>query len=250
MKKPSENFHIKASLNTCNHKTLNLCCGDSQPEREEIDPRGIMRTISSMISELGTFTTALILQDTICRLASEDEAGRFAEILGDYFPLYGEIIATGISPADIENIIKTRTGTLVDQIRRFTSIVFVGIESIILDTLCTGLPDSEIYIVPHTENINQERILANFPSNVHLIDTRSLMDLGGVRSILISCMFCPMGEEAFIYPVTFRAVGPDTKSAYNQIIGLNILSGYNRYLAEMAPLYAAERFFTSQFRII
>jgi hypothetical protein len=83
-----------------------------------------------------------------------------------------------------------------------------------------------------------------------LIDVREIMRLGGTRSILISYAFCRMEEDSFIYPVTFRAVGPDVRSSYNRIIGLNILSGYNRYLVDMAPLYSTSQFFTNQFRIV
>lgn len=216
----------------------------------DVNPQGIMRTIASIISELGAFSAALVLQDTVCRLTNQEDSVRLADIMADYFPLYGEIIETGFSPSDIEKIIKEGTDKLAEQLRGFTSIVVVGIESVLLDRLSRKLPNTNFYIVPHMESINVERILANFPSNVRLIDIRGLMGLGGIRSVLISYVFCQMEEESFVYPVTFRAVGPDIKSSYNQIIGINMLSGYHRYLGDMAPLYSTSQFFTNQFRII
>jgi len=68
--------------------------------------------------------------------------------------------------------------------------------------------------------------------------------------VLISYAFCRMEEDSFIYPVTYRAVGPDVRSLYNRIIGLNILAGYNRYLGDMAPLYTTGQFFTHSFSIL
>ena len=215
-----------------------------------VNPLGIMRTVAPIISELGAFSAALVLQDTVCRLTREQEAGELADILAGYFPLYGEIIKTGLSPSEIEKTIEESSDTLIEQLRSFTTVVVVGIESVILDRLSRNLPDTKIYIVPHTENIDSQRVLANFPSNVSLIDLRGLMGLGGVRSVLVSYAFCQMEEESFVYPVTFRAVGPDVKSSFNQIICLNILSGYHRYLDDMASLYSTSGFFTNQFRII
>jgi hypothetical protein len=217
---------------------------------DHVNSQGIMRTISSIISELGSFSAALILQDTVCGLTRKNDDARLAEILAHSFPLYGEIVETGVSHHDIENIINNGTDRLVELLEDFTSIVVVGIESVILDRLFSKLPNTRFYVVPHTENINEERILANFPSNVSLIDLRRIMSLGGVKSVLLSYVFCEMEEESFVYPVTFRAVGPDVKSSYNLIIGLNMLSGYNRYLADMAPLYSTSNFFTTQFRIV
>ncbi len=216
----------------------------------DLNPLGIMRTVTPIISELGAFSAALVLQDTVCRLTREQEKADFEEILADYFPIYGEMIGTGFSPLEIEDIIKKQIDTLIEQLRSFTTFVFVGIESIILDQLSQKLPDAKFYIVPHTESIDSQRVLSNFPSNVRLIDIRGIMGLGGVRSVLISYAFCQAEEETFVYPVTFRAVGPDVKSAYNQIIGLNMLSGYHRYLEDMALLYSTSSFFTNQFRII
>ncbi|SLM32795.1 hypothetical protein MTBBW1_80138 [Desulfamplus magnetovallimortis] len=216
----------------------------------DLDPRVILRTIESAISELGTFSTALILQDTVSKITGDSEAFDLAETLSETFPMYGELIATGNDPDDIKNFIKENTKYLAETLKGFTSIVVVGIEAVILDQLARHLPDSIIYIVPHTGNMDAERVLSNFPANVRLIDLRDLMPLGGVRSVLISYIFCPMGDDSFVYPVTFRAVGPDIRSAYNQIIGLNMLSGYQRYLSDMAPLYSTSRFFTTQFRMV
>ena len=216
----------------------------------DMDPEGIMRTISPVMSELGDLSAALVLQDTVHRLTHQREAGRLAETLAGYFPLYGEIIESGLSPNEAGQIIEERTNQLIEQLRNFSSIVVVGIESVILDSLTRKLPQSRFYLIPHSETIDAERILANFPANVRLIDIREIMGLGGTRSVLISYAFCQMEEDSFIYPVTFRAVGPDVRSAYNQIVGLNILSGYKRYLSNMAPLYSTSQFFTNQFRIV
>jgi hypothetical protein len=216
----------------------------------DADPKGIMRTISPIISELGAFSAALVLYDTIYRLTHRQGATRLVENLAEYFPLYGEIVESGFSPAEAERIIEEGTGRLIEPLEDFSSIVVVGIESVILDSLCRKLPRSRFYLIPHSETIEEERILANFPSNVNLMDVRGIMRLGGTRSVLISYAFCQMGEDSFIYPVTFRAIGPDVRSSYNQIVGLNILSNYNRYLGDMAPLYATGQFFTNQFRVL
>jgi len=216
----------------------------------DVEPKGIMRTISSVISELGAFSAALVLHDTVYRLAYREGASRLAENLAEYFPLYGEIAESGLSPTEVEQIINERIDPLIEQLRDFSSIVVVGIESVILDSLTRELPESRFYLIPHSETIEEERVLANFPPNVHLIDVREIMRLGGARSVLISYAFCQIEEDSFIYPVTFRAVGPDVRSSYNRIIGLNILSGYNRYLGDMAPLYSTSQFFTNQFRIV
>jgi len=215
-----------------------------------VDPKGIMRTISALISELGAFSAALVLHDTVYRLAHREGASRVAENLAEYYPLYGEIAESGLSPTEVEQIINERIDPLIEQLRDFSSIVIVGIESVILDRLTRKMPESRFYLIPHSEAIEEERVLANFPPNVHLIDVREIMRLGGARSVLISYAFCRMGEDAFIYPVTFRAVGPDVRSSYNRIIGLNILSGYKRYLGDMAPLYSTSQFFTNQFKIV
>jgi hypothetical protein len=216
----------------------------------DVDPEGVMRTISALISELGAFSAALILHDTVYRLTRQEGAARLAETLAGYFPLYGEIIENDLSPAEAETVIHESTGRLIEQLRTFSSIVVVGIESVILDTLTRKLPEARFYLIPHSETLEAERVLANFPPNVHLIDVREIMELGGTHSVLLSYAFCQAQEDAFIYPVTFRAVGPDVRSSYNRIIGLNILSGYNRYLDDMAPLYSTSQFFTHQFGII
>ena len=216
----------------------------------DVDPKGIMRTISALISELGAFSAALVLHDTVCRLTHQEGSARLAETLAGYFPLYGEIAENGLSATEAEPIIEERTNRLIEQLRNFSSIVVVGIESVILDRLTRKLPEARFYLIPHSETIEEERVLANFPPNVHLIDVREIMRLGGARSVLISYAFCRMGEDSFIYPVTFRAVGPDVRSSYNRIIGLNILSGYKRYLGDMAPLYSTSQFFTNQFKIV
>ncbi len=216
----------------------------------DVDPEGIMRTISALISELGAFSAALILHDTVYRLTRQEGAARLAETLAGYFPLYGEIIENDLSPAEAERIIEESTDRLIEQLRTFSSIVVVGIESVILDNLTRKLPESRFYLIPHSETLEAERVLANFPPNVHLVDVREIMKLGGTHSVLLSYAFCQVQEDSFIYPVTFRAVGPDVRSSYNRIIGLNILSGYNRYLDDMAPLYSTRQFFTHQFEII
>jgi len=216
----------------------------------DVDPEGVMRTISALISELGAFSAALILHDTVYGLTRREGAVRLAETLGGYFPLYGEIIETDLSPAETERIINENTDRLSETLRTFSSIVVVGIESVILDILTRKLPESRFYLIPHSETLESERVLANFPPNVHLIDIREIMKLGGPHSILLSYAFCEVHEDSFIYPVTFRAVGPDVRSSYNRIIGLNMLSGYNRYLDDMAPLYSTHQFFTHQFEII
>jgi hypothetical protein len=216
----------------------------------DVDPKGVMRTISALISELGAFSAALVLHETVYRLTRQEGSARFAETMAEYFPLYGEIAESGLSPTEVEQIIEERIDPLIEQLGDFSSIVVVGIESVILDRLTRKLPESRFYIIPHSETIEEERVLANFPPNVHLIDVREIMRLGGTRSVLISYAFCRMEEDSFIYPVTFRAVGPDVRSSYNRIIGLNILSGYNRYLVDMAPLYSTSQFFTNQFRIV
>ena len=216
----------------------------------DVDPEGVMRTISALISELGAFSAALVLHDTVYGLTRREGAVRLAETLGGYFPLYGEIIENDLSPAETERIINENTDRLSETLRTFSSIVVVGIESVILDILTRKLPESRFYFIPHAETLEAERVLANFPPNVHLIDVREIMKLGGTHSVLLSYAFCEMQEDSFIYPVTFRAVGPDVRSSYNRIIGLNILSGYNRYLDDMAPLYSTRQFFTHQFEII
>jgi len=216
----------------------------------DVNPKRIMRTIISMMSELGSFSAALILQETVSLLSHEQEAVELAEIVGDDFPLYGEVVGTGLSYSDMKTCVEERTDILIKELRGFSTIVVVGMESVILDRLLQHLPESQIYIVPHNQHIDSERVLANFPSNVRLIDIRELMDLGGVRSVLLSYVFCRMEEESFVYPVTFRALGSDVKSSYSQIIGLNLLSGYSRYLGDMAPLYSTNEFFTSEFRIL
>jgi len=215
-----------------------------------VDPEGVMRTISALISELGAFSAALILHDTVYGLTRREGAVRLAETLGGYFPLYGEIVENDLSPAETERIINENTDRLSETLRTFSSIVVVGIESVILDILTRKLPESRFYFIPHSETLESERVLANFPPNVHLIDVREIMKLGGAHSILLSYAFCEVHEDSFIYPVTFRAVGPDVRSSYNRIIGLNMLSGYNRYLDDMAPLYSTRQFFTHQFEII
>ena len=216
----------------------------------DVDPEGVMRTISALISELGAFSAALILHDTVYRLTRQEGAARLAETLAGYFPLYCEIIENDLSPSEAETVIHESTERLIEQLRIFSSIVVVGIESVILDNLTRKLPESRFYLIPHSETIEAERVLANFPPNVHLIDVREIMELGGTHSVLLSYAFCQMQEDSFIYPVVFRAVGPDVRSSYNRIIGLNILSGYSRYLDDMAPLYSTSQFFTNQFRII
>lgn len=216
----------------------------------DVDPEGIMRTISALISELGAFSAALILHDTVYRLTRQEGVARLAETLAGYFPLYGEIIENDLSPAEAERIIEESTDRLIGQLKTFSSIVVVGIESVILDNLTRKLPESRFYLIPHSETLEAERVLANFPPNVHLVDVREIMKLGGTHSVLLSYAFCQVQEDSFIYPVTFRAVGPDVRSSYNRIIGLNILSGYNRYLDDMAPLYSTRQFFTHQFEII
>ena len=216
----------------------------------DVDPEGVMRTISALISELGAFSAALILHDTVYGLTRREGAVRLAETLGVYFPLYGEIIENDLSPAETERIINENTDRLSETLRTFSSIVVVGIESVILDILTRKLPESRFYFIPHSEALESERVLANFPPNVHLIDVREIMELGGTHSVLLSYAFCQVQEDSFIYPITFRAVGPDVRSSYNRIIGLNMLSGYNRYLDDMAPLYSTRQFFTHQFEII
>ena len=216
----------------------------------DVDPKGIMRTISSLISELGAFSAALVLHDTVYRLAHQEGAARLAETLAGYFPLYGEIVESNLSPIEVEQIIEERTNLLSETLRDFSSIVVVGIESVILDSLSRKLPGSRFYLIPHLETIEEERILANFPPNLSLIDLREIMGLGGTRSVLISYAFCQTQEDSFVYPVTFRAIGPDVRSSYNQILGLNILANYKRYLSDMAPLYSTSQFFTNQFRIV
>jgi hypothetical protein len=216
----------------------------------DVNPQNILRTISAVIAELGAFSTAMMLLETIQRMTDQDGAGRLAEILADDFPLYGEIVDSGFSPADIQTILDDRTNRLADKLQNFSTIVAVGIESAILDRLCLKLPQTRFYLIPHAQAVDTERVLANFPANVSLIDVKQIMGLGGARSVLLAYAFCRSGDDCFIYPVTFRAVGPDVKSAYNRIVGLNMLSGYNRYLADMAPLYATSRFFTNQFEIL
>jgi len=216
----------------------------------DVDPEGVMRTISALISELGAFSAALILHDTVYQMTRREGAVRLAETLAGHFPLYGEIIETDLSPAEAERVIRESTDRLSETLKTFSSIVVVGIESVILDNLTRKLPESRFYLIPHSETLEAERVLANFPPNVRLIDVREIMELGGTHSVLLSYAFCEMLEDSFIYPVTFRAVGPDVRSSYNRIIGLKLLSGYNRYLDDMAPLYSTRQFFTHQFEII
>lgn len=216
----------------------------------EVDPKGIMRTISALISELGVFSAALILQDTAHRMAGEGETALLAETLAGDFPLYGELIGNGLSSSETEQIIEENSTLLSEELRSYSTFVVVGMESVILDRLCRKLPESRFFLIPHSEAIEPERVLANFPPNVSMIDVRGVMGLGGARSVLISYTFCRMGEDSFIYPVAYRAVGPDVRSLYNRIIGLNILTGYHRYLGDMAPLYSTSQFFTHSFSIL
>jgi len=215
-----------------------------------IKPKNIIRTVSPLVSELGAFSTALVLYDTVYRLTNREGAVWLGEKLEEYFPLYGEIVETGLSPTEIELTIEKVIEAVIENLRDFSSIVVVGIESVFLDNLSRKLPESQVYFIPHSENIEEERVLANFPSNVHLADVREVMSLGGLRSVLLSYIFCQIQEDSFVYPVALRSIGPDVRSSYNQIIGLNILSDYKRYLSDMTPLYATSQFFTSQYRVV
>ena len=223
---------------------------DSIASMIDVDPKTIFRTISPVIAELGAFSAALILYDTVYRLAQQEGAFQLAEKLAGYFPLFAEVVEGDLSPTEAELIIERRLEPVVEELRAFSSVVVVGIESVILDSLSRKLPGVQIYIISHFSTIDEERVLANFPSNVQLIGVREIMGLGGTRSVLLSYVFCQTQDDSFVYPVTFRAIGPDVRSSYNQIVGLNILTDYNRYLGDMAPLYSTSQFFTNQFRIV
>lgn len=223
---------------------------DSIASMIDVDPKTIFRTISPVIAELGAFSTALILYDTVYRLAQQEGAFQLAEKLSGYFPLFAEVVEGDLSPTEAELIIERRLEPVIEELRAFSSVVVVGIESVILDSLSRKLPGVQIYIISHFSTIDEERVLANFPSNVQLIGVREIMGLGGTRSVLLSYVFCQTQDDSFVYPVTFRAIGPDVRSSYSQIVGLNILTDYNRYLGDMAPLYSTSQFFTNQFRIV
>lgn len=223
---------------------------DRMSSLSEVDPRRILRIISPVVSELGVLSAALLLYDTIHRLTHQEGAARLADNLAEYLPLYGELVDSGHRPVEIKSVIRRNAETLSKELKSFTSIVVVGMESVLLDSLSRELSESQLYLIPHSEDIDKGRVLANFPSNVQLIDVRDVMSLGGATSALLSYVFCQMQEDGFVYPVAFRSIGPDVRSSYGHIIGVNILSNYRRYFSDMSLLYSTSQFFSHQFRLL
>lgn len=216
----------------------------------EVDPRNIRRAISPVVSELGNLSAAILLYATVYQLTHREGAVRLAEKFAEHFPIYGEIVDLGHSPAEIESIIERNVEALSKELKSFSSLVVVGMEAVLLDSLSRELPGAGFYLIPHSEDFDEGRLLANFPPNVQLIDVREVMSLGGVNSALLSYVFCQTQEDGFVYPVALRSIGPDVRSSYSQIIGLNIFSGYRRYLSDMTPLHSTSLFFTHQFRLL
>ena len=223
---------------------------DTINQISNIDTKGVLRTLAPVISELGIFNSALILYDTLYGLLGQEGAVQCAEKIGIDFPLFGELIDYGLLPDQIKLSIEKNSKALIDNLIGYSTIVVVGIEAVILDRVFQKLPETKFYLIPHYDNIDVQRVSANFPHNVKLISVRDVTTLAGAGSILISYVFCQSNEGSFIYPITLRSIGPDVRSSYNQIIGLAILSDYKRYITRLSYIYSTSEFFTSIMSII
>ena len=113
----------------------------------DIEPGNIIRTISPLVSELGVFSAAFVLYDTVYKLTNREGAVRLGEKLEEYFPLYGEIVETGLSPAEIQLTIENNVNAVAENLRSFSSIVVAGIESVVLDSLSRKLSESHVYFI-------------------------------------------------------------------------------------------------------
>lgn len=216
----------------------------------DVDPKSILRIICGLKTEIGVFSASCLLYEHIYKMKKQKGANSLGDLLDDCFPMYSELAGHTLGPNQINQTIEGNVNTLAHELRDYYFIVVVGIESLILDRLTTELKELQFFLIPHSERVNNERILDNLPRNVSLIGVEDVMGHGGARSVLLSYVFCQSYENSFVYPVALRSIGPDVRSSYNKIIGLNILSGYKRFLGDMAHLDATGQFFTNQFRIV
>jgi len=217
----------------------------------ELNTKTILKTTSVAEPELGHFSTSLVVYQTVYELLGSHFSSEVARILGNDLPLYDEINRTQLSPNEILSTIKENLGMMFDELQKYERIIFVGIESIIIDNFVAALPEATFYLISHSDMVNKERLLANFSTNVSLASVRDITILGGPNSILFSYIFCQTQEQtALVYPITIRAIGVDVRQLYSQVIGLNILPPYKRYLHKMSEISSTDQFFTKQYQVI
>jgi hypothetical protein len=216
----------------------------------QVCKNNIIKTINTGSYELGFFSSALFLYEAVYDIVKTDGAELLAEELINDLPIYYEIVKSGFLPNNIMSQIEGNLNIVCDKYQDYSKIVVLGIESIILDILSAKFSEKEIYVIPHDERIDHDRVIANFPTNVKLVSVGDITRYGGTRSILLSYVFCQSMDSAFVYPISLRGIGPDVRYCYNQIVGLNILPPYKKYLASFEEVPSIKQFFTIQYPIL
>ena len=221
-----------------------------------INSNNIFRTFLTGVPELGIFSMGLYLLETIFNLPNEKKPSEqivfdIADHLKSEFPIFYEFARNNMNPTNLRNSIRKNLKIFVKDFRDFTNIVIVGIETAILDTLAEEMPCTNFYLVPHYEQIDEERVVSNFPKNVTLISIRDVTNFHERKSALLSyAFFCGSYGSAFVYPAVLRAIGSDVKSLYMDTIGLIILQSYTVYPHNLTAISSSGQIFTKKYNLI
>lgn len=193
------------------------------PRNESAEWYGIARAYGMMAQEVGHVMAASTIYNEILATQGPEMAWHVLKQHGRALPVLSALIVDGKSSEQIRKRIHDLTNNLAPILHNKQKIVCVGAEAAWLDCATVSYPDKQFYIMPHAQDANIERLLANYASNVSIYKNFDLTPLSGTASAIVVFAFNVGFATFHTYPIACRIIGSDTRQSFADIIALDLL---------------------------
>lgn len=191
----------------------------TNPFREQ---DAIARAYKMIAAEMGHVAAASAMHEQIVKHYGSESARWFLRKNSRAFPILAAM-ADDVDTSGISKCISDLNKKLSTLIRSKTDIICVGSEAAWLDVAAPMHPDKIFHVVPHSSDADCNRIISNYPDNVHLHDSIDLTCLSGTDSVIVIFAFGVSEHTFYTYRVTNRICGRDTRQMFSALIALDMI---------------------------
>ncbi len=193
------------------------------------------QAFAAAAGELGMCCASWLFAQNVAEAAGEDAVAQLRDALGRAFPVLDSVCAQWQRGERVDPSASAISARLTGVDR----VVIVGLESLFVDALVAELSAGvKVALLRHSSfPVDWERVKANQPEHLHLVDLESFQGWAGARSALLTFAYGVQGGTAHVAPEWLRVSGEDVRTQFRSLIAWDVLRApmfvYPRWLVEV-----------------
>lgn len=198
-------------------------------------PPGLEQAFTAAAGELGMCCASWLFAQNVAESAGEGAVAELRDALGRAFPVLDSVCAQWQQGERVE----PDPAAVLSLLSGVDRVVIVGLESLFVDALISALPAGvKVALLRHSSfPVDWDRVRANQPERLQLVDLESFQGWAGARSALVTFAYGVQGGSAHVVPQWLRASGEDVRTQFRSLIAWDVLRApmfvYPRWLVEV-----------------